>query len=136
MKKTIFLLTFFSLLTLFACEKTSDGKIPYYIHLKDKEYFSFAGMYTEYKHPKTGEELKTYMILTTHPNGVMKDIHNRMPVMLDEETEEKWLNPDMSEIEEIKKYLKPYSPKEMEAFPISTRVNSPVNDDKNILNPI
>jgi putative SOS response-associated peptidase YedK len=41
----------------------------------------------------------------------------------------------MSELDEIKKYLKPYSPKEMEAFPVSPRVNSPANDDKAIINP-
>jgi putative SOS response-associated peptidase YedK len=115
-------------------KKTSDGKIPYRIYVKDKEYFSFAGLYSVYKNPETGREEKNYAILTTQPNDFMKSIHHRMPVILDEEKEEDWLNPDTVEIEHLKKFLNPFQGK-LEAYPISTRINNPIFDDKSLINP-
>ncbi len=109
-------------------KKTTDSKIPYYIHLTDRKYFSFAGMYSTYKHPVTGVEINTYTIITTSPNKVMENIHNRMPVILKEEDEDKWLNSDTVEIENLKQYLKPYPDKTMESYIVSTRMNSPAFD--------
>lgn len=111
-------------------KRGQDVKIPYYIHLKNKEMFAFAGLYTEYKNPTTGNSINTYTIITTSPNELMSNIHNRMPVIIPREMESEWLNQDMVEVEHIKDYLKPYPTEEMEAWPISSRVNSPRENDK------
>src|SRR5205814_3605401 len=61
-------------------QKTGDGKLPYFIHLKDGDLFGFAGLYDIYK-DKEGNELKTFTIITTDANELMAPIHNRMPVI-------------------------------------------------------
>lgn len=114
-------------------KKTGDGKVPFYIHLKDRKYFSFAGMYSIWKHPQNGEEIKTFTIITTSPNHTMSLIHNRMPVILHEKDEDDWLNPDNVEKEQLARHLRTYPDREMEAYPISTRVNSPSFDDPSLV---
>ncbi|MEN9327789.1 MAG: hypothetical protein RI947_597 [Candidatus Parcubacteria bacterium] len=105
-------------------KKSKEGKVPYYIHLKDEPLFAFAGVYSE----SSG-----YSIITTTPNDVMSDIHNRMPVILEKKEEQEWLNPDMVEIDEIQTYLKPYPAQHMEAYPVSSRVNSPAFNDNSLI---
>lgn len=103
-------------------QKTQDGKVPYYIGLKGKKIFSFAGVYDEDR----------CAILTTSPNNLMSKVHNRMPVILESGEEEEWLDPQLSDKDKITKFLDPYDDKEMIAYPISSRVNSPLNNDKDI----
>lgn len=116
-------------------KKTSDGKQPFYIGLKDHEFFGFAGLYDIWKNPKR-EEIYSYVIITCNPNNIMSEIHNRMPVILKKEDEEKWLNPDMVEEERLLTFLKPFRDSLMSAYPISNRVNSPINNDALVDKPI
>lgn len=111
-------------------------KIPYRFYVKDEEYFGMAGVYSIWKHPQTGKEIQTYSILTTSPNELMEPVHNRMPVILQKDQEDDWLNPDMVEIEHIKQYLKPFPANKMEKYPISTAVNNPSNDNEDVIKPI
>lgn len=105
-------------------KKISDGKIPYCFKVKGEEFFSMAGLIV-------GD---AFVIITTEPNETMAPVHNRMPVILQKEDEDKWLNPD-TEVEELYKLLIPYPDEEMEAYPISSLVNSPKNDFEEILKP-
>lgn len=72
-------------------EKTDDGKIPYHVTLKNKEMFSFAGLYDSWFDPE-GKEIKTYTIITVEPNELVKAIHNRMPALLNKKEEGAWLD--------------------------------------------
>jgi putative SOS response-associated peptidase YedK len=110
---------------------TDSGKVPYLIHLKKQPLFAFAGLYEMWKDVE-GKEIKSYTIITTQPNDLMATIHNRMPVILNKEDEELWLNPDVVEPERLLSLLTPYPEKEMEAYPISTKVNSPKNNEPSI----
>jgi putative SOS response-associated peptidase YedK len=121
----------------FEWQKTAIGrKIPYHILLKDTKFFSFAGLYNTYTHPRTGKSFNTYAILTTSPNALMEPIHHRMPVILSHEDEDAWLNPDLVEIEQLNPFLKPYPAEKMTAYPVSTRVNYPDNDDLDVIKPV
>ena len=111
-----------------------EEKIPYFIHLKGKKLFSFAGIYSSVKDAE-GKEILTYAILTTKPNSLVKKIHNRMPVILKEESEQKWLD-KKKEAKKLYELLKPYPSKDMESYKISKKVNNPVNDDPSIINPL
>lgn len=82
-------------------------KTKYRIARKDGEMFGLAGLYDVWKSPD-GNELTTCTIITCAPNAVMASIHNRMPVILLPEDEDDWLDPDMTEVEEITSYLRPY----------------------------
>jgi putative SOS response-associated peptidase YedK len=86
----------------------------YYFQLKDGALFGFAGLYDIWKDPKTGEEIKSYTIITTQPNELVGTVHNRMPVILHKDDEEAWLNPDITEPEHLLPLLKPYSAEHME----------------------
>ena len=68
------------------------------------------------------------------PNELVKSIHDRMPVILPKDKEERWLNE--IPIEEAIELLKPYETKDIKAYAISTLVNSPTNNILEILTPV
>jgi len=108
-------------------KRLSDEKLPYLIRLKSKEIMGLAGLVVEYRDAK-GETKNGYVIITTEPNSLMEEIHNRMPVILNKEDEEAWLNPDNTEPDQLEKFLRSYPSSEMEAYPVSSLVNSPKNN--------
>lgn len=116
-------------------KKTSQGKVPYHIYLKDDRLFAFAGIYTIWKSSQ-GQELKTYAIITTEPNELMAEIHNRMPVILEPDNEAAWLNPDETEASRLLPLLTPYPAKLMQAVAISRAVNNPKNNFPELLKPV
>ena len=70
-------------------------KRKYLIKPTEEEIFAFAGIWSEWTNPETGEKQKTYSIITTEANELMSEIHNtkkRMPVILPKENEYDWLN--------------------------------------------
>jgi putative SOS response-associated peptidase YedK len=116
-------------------KRTPEGKEPYLFKLKREDIFSFAGIYDVW-HGKDGKELLSCAIITTEPNSLLTPIHNRMPVILHRDDEEAWLNPDTTEPEHLSPFLKPYPAEEMEAYPVSKSVNSPVNDTPAVIQPV
>lgn len=113
-------------------DKKNKTHVPYYIFMKEHKPFAFAGL-CEYWKDEKGKELNTFTIITTNADSLVSKIHNRMPVILPMEKEKKWLDPQLRP-EEIEKILKhPLSAREMEAYQISTLVNSPKNDVPEIL---
>jgi putative SOS response-associated peptidase YedK len=103
--------------------KTHRGKQPYYIHLPAEPLFAFAGLYDTW-HAPDGSELWTYTIITTEANALMAPIHDRMPVILPQEVEAAWLDPHETNAGEVVDLLQPYTASEMEAYPVSSAVNS------------
>lgn len=110
-----------------------EEKIPYYIKLKNEDIFAFAGLYDIWNDAE-GYPIKSFTIITTSPNKLMEAIHNRMPVILLEDFEDKWLDPE-TDLKEILDMLTPFDENKMEAFPISKLVNNPRNDTKEIIKP-
>ena len=109
-------------------------KIPYFIRLKSGEPFAFAGLWDRWE--KGDEPLKTFTIITTDNNEMMKPIHNKMPVILHVKDEGLWLEPELKDPEKLLPLLKPYSSEEMEMYEVSTVVNSPKNDVPECIEPI
>ncbi|MEN2282722.1 SOS response-associated peptidase [Algoriphagus sp. SE2] len=101
-------------------------KIPYRFTLRDNELFSMAGIWEEYE-SVSGETQHTFLILTTTPNEVVSEIHDRMPVIFTKEAEKIWLDNYTSD-EDLKKILKPLSSDSMVSFSVSPLVNSVQND--------
>lgn len=114
-------------------KKTSEKKIPYRISMKSDEPFAFAGLWDEWKTPD-GEWLRSFTIITTEPNPLMKSLHHRMPVILSRENEAGWLQE--IDIAEAQKMLEPYPLDDLEAYPISTLVNSPRNNSAEVMEPL
>jgi putative SOS response-associated peptidase YedK len=82
-------------------------KTKYRIGRRDGDLLGFAGLYDTWRSPD-GHELTSCTLITTTPNAVMAPIHTRMPVILLPEQEEAWLDPSMTEPQEIVAYLQPY----------------------------
>ncbi|MBI0399139.1 SOS response-associated peptidase [Cyclobacterium marinum] len=101
-------------------------KVPYRFVFLDESLFSFAGIWEEFETEK-GEIAHTFTILTTRPNGLTAEIHDRMPVILKNENEEKWLNLNTSE-EELLSMLSPYPDEQMTKYTVSPMVNQVTND--------
>jgi putative SOS response-associated peptidase YedK len=87
---------------------------------------SDLGIWEEYE-TVNGESQHTFLILTTSPNKIVEDVHDRMPVILNKNMEKKWLDPYTSEAE-LLEMMKPYSSEQMMSYTVSPLVNSVQND--------
>lgn len=109
---------------------------PYLVYLRDKQRpFAFAGIYDQWIDQSTGEINFGHSIITTVPNSVTQQIgHHRSPVILKPKDYSTWLDKD-SALERITSLLEPYPGSEMNAYPVSTRVKNPRENDKDLLLP-
>ena len=109
--------------------KTGPGgaKTPVYIFLKDNKTFGMAGIYETWKSP-VGEAISTCSIITTEANEFMKPIHTRMPVIVDPEEYDQWLDPNSSDPEKLMKILKPFPSEKMQNHYVSSAINSPYHN--------
>jgi putative SOS response-associated peptidase YedK len=113
-------------------QDTGKGKQPYYIHADAGEYLPFAGLYDIWKNPE-GIEIYSFTIITTEPTVNLQSIHNRMPVILEPAAEEVWLNPDVTDPQELSPLLHPYAVKVLDFYPVSKAVNRPDNDSRELI---
>lgn len=114
-----------------------EGKQPWYIRSADEEILGFAGLWEEWEDEETGEALETFTILTGEPNELVADIHDRMPVVLEPDDYALWIDPALKDKEALKELVRRIYPgKKLEAYPVSTHVNSPRNDDPRCIEPI
>ena len=109
-------------------------KIPMYIRLKSGKPFALAGLWEDWNSPD-GSNILSCTILTTEPNELVGEIHNRMPVMLPPAAYDLWLTPGEADARQLKALLKPYPASEMDAYAVSTLVNNPVNDQPACITP-
>jgi putative SOS response-associated peptidase YedK len=114
-------------------KRTNGAKQPYYIHMKEGHPFAFAGLWESWK-DDDGPEIRSCTILTTGPNALVGEIHDRMPVILPVGSYGAWLDPE-ADRDELYGLLAPYLEDEMEAYPVSRFVNSPSNNDPRCIEP-
>ena len=115
--------------------KTANGKQPYCFEVNDGELFAFAGLWDRWKNPD-GQWVTTCSILTTTPNAVTSAVHDRMPVILDPDSHDLWLDPGMQDVTAISELLKPYDARLMRSYPVSARINHVANDDEECSAPV
>ena len=106
-------------------------KIPYRFTLREDELFAFAGIWEDYE-TVSGEIQHTFLIMTTSPNEIVSEIHDRMPVILNRQMEKKWLDNYTSE-SELLSMLQPYPSDQMLSYTVSPLVNSVENDVPSII---
>lgn len=109
-------------------------KQPYRIIATDRPLFAFAGLWDRWE--QHGQMIDSCTIITTSANEKMAAIHERMPVILEEESWGEWLNPKNRDASYLKMLLRPYPAKKMKAYQISERVNSARNDDPEVIEPL
>jgi putative SOS response-associated peptidase YedK len=115
--------------------RAGKAKQPFCFEVNDGELFAFAGLWDRWKDPNGGW-VKTCSILTTTPNAVTATVHDRMPVILDPDDCDLWLDPGRTNVAAASELLKPYDARLMRCYPVSTRINSVVNDDEECSVPV
>ena len=103
-------------------------KQPYSFGLSDGSVFAFAGLWERWRDP-AGASIETCTILTTRPNSLVADVHDRMPAIVKPEDYDLWLDPSMTNVALLADCFTPFDSRFMKKYPVSTRVNRAENDD-------
>jgi putative SOS response-associated peptidase YedK len=111
----------------------AGGKQPYLIRLKSGALFSFAGLWETWSGPEG--EVRSFTIITTEPNELMARIHNRMPAIIPRAQYARWLDPALREPAELQMMIASYPAGEMQAVPVSARINNARNQGADLIEP-
>ena len=109
-------------------QRAGRAKQPYFIRMRDDSPFALAGLWESWEGPDHSH-VESCTLLTTEPNELVEPIHNRMPVILAPDDYDRWLDPSIQTPDPLRRLLAPYPSEPMEAYPVSTHVNSPAHDD-------
>jgi putative SOS response-associated peptidase YedK len=118
-----------------------EGRVrqPYAIARRDGAPMALAGLWAGWHDDDTGEVIRSFTIVTTSSNDVVRPIHDRMPVVIPESAWDRWLDPTISEapaVAELKGLLVPADDEWLEAYRVSRRVNDVRNDDPGLVEPL
>ena len=108
--------------------RQGTGKQPYFVRPAAAEVFALAGIWDHWE-GKQGEVIESVAIITTSANELMQPIHDRMPVILEEEDVSAWIAPT-TKLEKALAMLKPCSSTRMMTYPVSSLVNSARHDGR------
>jgi putative SOS response-associated peptidase YedK len=109
-------------------KREGKEKLPFCFTLSDESVFAFAGLWERWKSGQ-GQIVESCTILTTTPNELLRDVHDRMPVILPGDAYGRWLDPGFTRVPELQRLLKPYPAEAMRRYRVSQRVNQVKNDD-------
>lgn len=116
-------------------QRIGKTKQPYCFEVNEGELFAFAGIWDRWKNA-SGNAVETCSILTTTPNALTAVVHDRMPVILNLDSYNLWLDPGMKDVGLVSELLKPCNAGIMRSYPVSTRLNQVVNDDEECSAPV
>ena len=106
----------------------SKRKQPYNIGMLNDSLFAFAGLWDRWR-SASGEIIESCSILTTDANSLTREIHDRMPAILEPDQYDLWLDPGVTDPEQVQELLHPFDPKLMKKYPLSSRVSNVNHDD-------
>ena len=115
--------------------KMGTMKQPYCFEVGEGDVFALAGLWDEWRSPE-GQIIESCTILTTTPNSLVADLHDRMPVIVEPAKYDVWLDPDVTDFESIRDVLKPYDAELMRRYPVSRKLNNSKIDDAESAAPI
>jgi putative SOS response-associated peptidase YedK len=108
--------------------KQGKQKSPFCFSMADDSNFAFAGIWDRWKNPGQ-KSIETCSIITTSANALLSGVHDRMPVILERESYDLWLDPDFKKVDDLRELLTPFRSDAMRCYRVSARVNSGKNDD-------
>ncbi len=114
--------------------KIGKTKQPFHIHFARRRPFTMAGLWEVWNKGAEGP-LETFTILTTEANVEVSPLHHRMPVILDGQRRDLWLDPTVQDAGALNAVLRPYAGETIQLTPVSTLVNSPRNEVPQCLDP-
>ena len=113
-------------------KRYDKSRQPYAICMADEQPFAMAGLW-EHWQGADGSEIETCAILTCRANEMMKQIHDRMPVILHRDDYGRWLDTDIQHAEKVQDLLTPFPADQMDCYPVTQHVNSVKNEDERCL---
>lgn len=113
-------------------KKIHNGKQPYYITTSDQDGFLMAGLWSTWTDCDSGEQLKTFTIITQAANRFMEEIHDRMPIILSPTQATLWMEKDISPIQRLKS-LTPYPSEALTRHPVSDKVGAVKYNDPSLI---
>jgi putative SOS response-associated peptidase YedK len=113
-------------------KRRGKSKQPFYFQLQNESQFAFAGIWDQWR--KGTELINSCSIITTGPNELLATIHDRMPVMLAPDAQDKWMRD--SAPEDLMRLLVPFPAEEMKSFPVSQQVNQAKVDEPSMVEPV
>jgi putative SOS response-associated peptidase YedK len=116
-------------------QKMGSVKQPYCFELGEGGVFAFAGLWDQWKSPER-QIIESCTILTTTPNSLVADMHDRMPVIVTPDKYDLWLDPDVNDFDAIRDILKPYDAAQMRRYPVSRKLNNSKIDDAESASPV
>jgi putative SOS response-associated peptidase YedK len=116
-------------------KREGKTKQPYCFEVNGGELFAFAGLWDKWINLQ-GEVIESCTILTTTPNTLLADFHDRMPVILSPDNYDLWLGPAFRNTASVSEVLLPFDSAMMRCYPVSTRVNQVQNDDPDCAKPV
>jgi putative SOS response-associated peptidase YedK len=119
----------------FEWKRGERSKQPYLVRVRDAELFGMAGIWEHWESSETGDVIESCAILTTRPNNVVGELHDRMPVIIKPKSYPLWLDPHIQSREQLTPLMEPYSDEETVIQPISREVNNPANDSPSVIQP-
>ena len=116
-------------------QKQPGGRQPHFICMPDRRPFAFAGLWDRWRRPPS-EPLESCTIVTTPPNRALEAIHDRMPVILQPEDYDTWLDTSLNDRTLLEGLLRPCPEDRLISYPVSTLVNKPENDLPECVEPL
>jgi putative SOS response-associated peptidase YedK len=115
-------------------KKLGNDREPYAVGLADRRLMAMAGLWETWR-TQAGERVRSFTIVTTGPNPLLAELHDRMPVILDPETWPLWLGERSADPEQLKALLKPYPAEDMAVWSVDRRVGNVKNKDPSLIEP-
>ena len=115
-------------------EKLGKDRQPYAVALADRRLMTLAGVWETWRSP-AGERVRSFAIVTTAPNELLAELHDRMPVILAAENWPAWLGERAADLQELKSLLRPYPAGDMIVWPVDRRVGNVNNKDPSLIEP-
>jgi putative SOS response-associated peptidase YedK len=117
-------------------------RTPWVVKRRDGEPLAFAGLWEIWRDESVADRddpdawLRTCAIVTTRANDLLARVHPRMPVVLAEDTWDRWLDPAFDDVATLSSFLEPAPDEWFDTYEVSPRVNRPENNDARLLDPV
>ncbi|MCI0345797.1 MAG: SOS response-associated peptidase [Chloroflexi bacterium] len=111
-------------------------RVPFRVVRTDGRPLALAGLWAGWRDDDTGEIRRTFTIVTSGPNSLLRPIHNRMPVVIPPEAWDRWLDPSTSNPAQLHGLLQPLEDDQLEVYQVSRLVNNVRNDGPDLIEPL
>ncbi len=121
----------------FEWKKVGKEKTPIYFTRDDDSLMALAGLWETWQDPEDPDAaaVESFTILTTAANKIAENIHDRMPVIIDTDDFDLWLDPAAASEDDLQQLFQPYDAGAMKKTTVSSHVNKVANDDPQCIEP-